>query len=151
MLFSCVIPLDIAKVCIISNSFISSKVNSFKYVAGHVMASFSGKKSLYRSCWCSLIFWNCFLKKIGPIIYSQCSLECIIHLRKSEVNWVISGLLFGSAFTCQLPEESQGDLLWVGAQKKLNSMRYTICWLLLTFGVIATLASSDWHKVIANC
>lgn len=33
-----------AKMCVISNSFINSKVNSFKHVAGNVMASFPGKK-----------------------------------------------------------------------------------------------------------
>lgn len=52
-------------------------------------------------------FLKLFPEENGPIIYSQCSLECITHLRKGEMNWVICELLFGSAFTSQLPEESQ--------------------------------------------
>lgn len=120
------------KICIIPNSFINFKVNSFKYAAGNGMASFSGKKTLSRPCWCSLIFLNCFLKKMGPIIYSQRSLEFIIHLRKGEMNWVISELLFGSAFTSGLPEKSQCIL--DSGQKELkqseiyNLMAANICY-----------------------
>lgn len=61
---------------------------------------------------------------MGAIIYSKCSLECIVHLRNGELNWVISELLFGSGFTCQMPEESQCTL--GSGQKNLSSMRYTI-------------------------